>query len=425
MITLADYRERLEAQLPLLPVERLPLGEALGAVLAETVSTRWPIPLFDNSAMDGYAVQAASARAGARLRVVADVAAGSADDPPIGPGEAVRIMTGAPMPSGADAVVPLEHTAEGLGGAAAGSAPPPTVEVTVAPAVGANVRRAGEDAAAGEPAVAAGVELGPWQLSAIASAGRDQVVVRRMPRVAVISTGSELVAPGATPARGQIPESNSVLLEAALRAAGARVTHAVVVPDDGDALRLELGRMLDRESESGPTLGEVLVEQDAERLGVDAVVLSGGAAVGAFDPVRAVFGTSDAVRFDAVAMQPGRHEGFGVVGGVPVFCLPGNPVAVAVSFEVIVRPALRVMAGHASPDRPTLRVPAAAAWSSPLGRTQFVAVEFRDGGVAPVAGRAGGSHRVRSLADAAGLAVVAPEVTRVEAGDLVEVLPCG
>ncbi|MFF2495758.1 gephyrin-like molybdotransferase Glp [Agromyces sp. NPDC058064] len=413
-IPLDEYRERITARLPLLPAVRLPLDEALGAVLAEAVATRWPIPQFDNSAMDGYAVHAAASQAGATLRVVADLAAGSPDDPPLAPGEAVRIMTGAPLPSQADAVVPLEDTDLGLAGALAGSAPPASVTVTRAPAVGANVRKAGEDAAAGDTAVAAGRELGPWQLAAIASAGYDHVVARRMPRVAVLSTGSELVAPGADPARGQIPESNSVLVGAALRAAGAVVVSAGLVPDDEDALRVEIER----------TLGEAATARDGERLGVDAVVLTGGAAVGAFDPVRAVLGSVGSVRFDAVALQPGRHQGFGVVDGTPVFCLPGNPVAVAVSLELLVHPALRAMAGHAEPDRPRMRLPAAAGWRSPAGRTQVVPVIVERNGVAPVAGRASGSHRVRSLADAKAFAVVPPKVVVVEPGDLLEVLLC-
>ncbi|GAA1785380.1 gephyrin-like molybdotransferase Glp [Agromyces lapidis] len=414
MISVDEYRARLAASLPVLAAERLPLDEALGAVLAETVVTRWPIPLFDNSAMDGYAVHAAASQAGARLRVVADLAAGSPDDPPVAPGEAVRIMTGAPMPSQADAVVPLEDTELGLAGAAAGSAPPDWVTVARAPVVGAHIRRAGEDASAGEPAVVAGRELGPWQLAAIASAGHEHVIARRMPRVAVLSTGSELVAPGAVPARGQIPESNSVLVTAALRAAGAVVVSATVVPDDEDSLRVEVER----------TLGDAATALDGERLGVDAVVLTGGAAVGAFDPVRAVLGAAGSVRFDAVALQPGRHQGFGVIGGTPVFCLPGNPVAVAVSLELIVRPALRAMAEHAEPERPRFRLPAVTGWASPAGRTQVVPVVVETSGVAPVAGRASGSHRVRSLAEATAFAVIPPEVGLVEAGDLVEVILC-
>lgn len=425
-LDLDEYREHVASRLPVLETVRLPLDEALGTVLAGTVVTRWPIPLFDNSAMDGYAVRAADAQAGARLRVVADVAAGSPDDPPLAPGEAARIMTGAPMPSQADAVVPLEHTELGLGGALPGSAPPAWVTITRAPLVGANVRRAGEDASVGDPAVVAGRQLGPWQLAAIASAGHEHVVARRMPRVAVLSTGSELVAPGADPGRGQVPESNSVLVTAALRAAGAAVVSATVVPDDEDALRVEVERTLgDATALDGERLGDAATAPDGERLGVDAVVLTGGAAVGAFDPVRAVLGADGSVRFEAVAMQPGRHQGFGMIGGTPVFCLPGNPVAVAVSLELIVRPALRAMAGHAQPERPRFRLPAVTGWASPAGRTQVVPVVVEAHGVAPVTGRASGSHRVRSLAEATAFAIVPPEVERVETGDLVEVMLCG
>ncbi|MDR2280234.1 MAG: molybdopterin molybdotransferase MoeA, partial [Gordonia sp. (in: high G+C Gram-positive bacteria)] len=262
MRTVDEHRARILGAAAPLPVERIPLSEALGRVLASDVRSRWPVPLFDNSAMDGYAVHGGEAIAGAELRVVADVPAGSSLDPAIGPGEAARIMTGAPVPTDADAVVPLEHTDLGTEVRAAA---PDRIVVTTAPRPGAHIRRAGEDAEAGSLTVAAGTVLGPWQLSAAASAGHDVVEVHRSPRVAVVSTGSELIAPSDEPLRGQIPESNSVLLASAAAAAGADVVAVHTVADEESDLIAVL-----------------------DRVDVDVVVLSGGASVGAFDVVKAV-----------------------------------------------------------------------------------------------------------------------------------------
>jgi len=398
-IPLEEHRGRVLAAVRVLPVERVPLARARGLVLAGDVTSRWPVPLFDSSAMDGYAVRRADAVVGARLRVVADVPAGSALDPRIGPGEAVRIMTGAPVPSDADAVVPLEQTDLGT---AIGAEPPEHVTVTVEPRPGAHVRRAGEDTAAGAVVVAAGTALGPWQLSAVASAGHDEVEVHRAPRVAVVSTGSELVPPSAVPGRGQIPESNSVLLAAALEASGAVVTSVATVPDDDEALRRALA---------------------GAASSADVVVLSGGASVGAFDVVKNVLGSEPTVRFDNVAMQPGKPQGFGTLAdGTLVFCLPGNPVSVAVSFEMFVRPALRAMAGSAQVDRPRVTRAAAASWRCPAGRTQVLPVVLDDRTVRPATSGGSGSHLVGSLAVAEALAVVPAATPRVDEGDHVTVM---
>lgn len=399
MISVQEHRERILAVARALPVVRVPLADALGLVLADEVTSRWPVPLFDNSAMDGYAVRRADAVAGARLRVVADVAAGSALDPRLGEGDAARIMTGAPVPSDADAIVPLEQTDLGT---AIGATPPDWITVTAEPLPGAHVRRTGEDASAGAVTVEAGVELGAWQLSAIASAGHDVVAVHRRPRVAVISTGSELIAPSETPARGQIPESNSVLLTAALRAAGAAVTRTVTVPDDADALHHAL---------------------DTAAAEADAVVLSGGASVGAFDVVKAVLSPLASVSFDAVAMQPGKPQGFGTAGaGALLFCLPGNPVSVAASFEMFVRPALRAMAGHAEIDRPLITRIAGASWTTPKNRTQVLPVVYNDQITQPASHGGSGSHLVSSLADAQALAIIPADVERIDEGDSVTVM---
>ncbi|WP_243225981.1 gephyrin-like molybdotransferase Glp [Microbacterium sp. CIAB417] len=401
MITVADHRSRILAAAAALPPRAHALDEASGLVLAADVAARWPVPLFDNSAMDGYAVRAADAHEGAVLRVVADIPAGSGEDPAFGHGEAVRIMTGAPVPADADAVVPVEHTDLGV---FTGAVAPERITVTRAPSAGAHIRRRGEDVSAGAVVVRAGTVLGPWQLATIASAGHDRVLAHPAPRAAVVSTGSELVAPGAEPRRGQIPESNSRLLAAALRGTGAEIVRVATVADDESALRA------------------VLASLDA-----DLIVLSGGASVGAFDVVKAVLDEAGPgrgpVRFDAVAMQPGKPQGFGSASdGTLLFCLPGNPVSVAVSFEMFVRPAVRALAGRADIDRPRVSAPAGRAWTCPPGRAQVLPVVFSDGAVVPASGGGSGSHLVASLAQATDLAIVPAETSRVEVGDLVDVM---
>lgn len=397
MITIDEHLARILHTARRLPATSCDLTDAQGLVLAVDVTTRWPSPLFDNSAMDGYAVRAVDATAGATLKIVADVAAGSDQDPAIGSGEAARIMTGAAVPSDADAIVPLEQTDLGT---AIHETAPEQITVLAVPQPGAHIRHRGEDTPAGALAVASGTPLGPWQLSAIASAGVEQVTVHRAPRVAIISTGSELIAPSGTPRRGQIPESNSVLLSAAVRATGAVVTSIRTITDDPSALR----RALDA--------------TDA-----DAVILSGGASVGAFDVVKSVLGGERGVRFDQVAMQPGKPQGFGALdSGMLAFCLPGNPVSVAASFEIFVRPALRQMAGFAVIDRPRVIRAAGVAWACPQGRAQILPVAFDDETVRPATSGGSGSHLVTSLAVATAFAVIPAEIERVEQGDPVTVM---
>jgi molybdenum cofactor synthesis domain-containing protein len=397
--------EVLRAVHALAPVRR-PLDDALGLVLAENISTQTDTPPFDNSAMDGYAVHSADL-AGATdatpvtLTVVADLPAGSAHNPTIEVGQAARIMTGAPLPDGVDAVVPIEHTDGGTAG-------PRTVTVFRAPRAGAHVRRAGEDAAAGDVVITAGSVLRPTRISAAASAGAATVPVHPAPRVAVISTGSELVSPGQNLRRGQIPDSNSYLLAAAVTDAGGIATRMGAVPDDPDALGALLARVAP---------------------GVDAIVLSGGVSVGAFDVVKAVLAPLDTMFFGSVRMQPGKPQGFGrLPDGPVVFALPGNPVSAYVSFEAFVRPALRAMAGHRTVQRRIVTAVAAEAWNSPPGRTHFMPVEFESApGHEPVrvhraTAGGSGSHLVSALGRATGLAVIADTVDRVAIGDRLTVM---
>lgn len=380
------------------------LAGASGLTLAEPVHARVDVPVFDNSAMDGFAVRLedvrdASPDAPAILRVVADVPAGSAVDPAIGLGEAARIMTGAAVPTDADAIVPFEDTAGGLADSLG------DIAVVRAPRrAGAHIRRQGEDLRAGDLLMPAGAALGPLQLSAAAATGVDRVVVARPPRVVVVSTGDELVEPGADLERGQIPESNSVLLAGLVRATGADLLRAGCVSDDPDDLRALL----------------------AELTEADVVITSGGVSAGAYEVVKHVL--AGEISFTKVAMQPGKPQAFGRLStGALLFGLPGNPVSVAVSFEAFVRPALLAMQGRANLHRPILRLPAATAWRTPVGRRQYVpaAIDRSDPArwtVRPATPGGSGSHLAAGLAQAQAYAVVPAEVDAVAEGDLVDVM---
>lgn len=422
MRTLAEHRAAALALGAPLPTEEVGLDDALGRVLAQDVRTADALPRWANSAMDGYAVHladlvGASAEHPVTLWVVADLPAGTSADPRIDRGTAARIMTGAPVPSGADAIVPVEHTDGGT----------ISVTVRVEPAPGAHVRGAGEDAAAGDLVVPAGTLLGPAHVSACASVGQARLVVHRRPRVAVVSTGDELVAPGEPLARGQLPDSNSWLLAAAVREAGADAVRIGPVGDDPADLRALLDALdSGTYTQAGP---------------VDAIITSGGVSVGAYDVVKAALLDEPDVAFVPVAVQPGKPQGLGrLVHGTPVFALPGNPVSSFVSFELFVRPALRRLQGATEVERPTVVATVDDAWRTPPGRTQIMPVRVvapaddlgLDTAVDPATNprptvrRAtpggSGSHLVARLALADGLAVVPVEVAAVERGDLLTVL---
>ena len=384
---------------PLSPLD-LTLPDAHGCVLAEQVVSTFPLPPFDNSAMDGYAVRAGDiATAGestpVMLPVVGDIAAGSTGAYNVQPGLCVRIMTGAPMPAGADAVVPVEWTDGGIA----------QVRITRPAEPGAHVRRAGEELATGSVVLEPGAHLGATQIGLLAAVGRERVQARPRPRVVVLSTGSELVDPGTTLSTGQIPDSNSTLLTAAAREAGAIAFRVGIVPDDPRVL-------LD-------TLEDQLIRADL-------VLTSGGVSVGAYDVVKEAIGRLGEVRFSRVAMQPGMPQGFGVIGPdrTPFFGLPGNPVSAYVSFEVFVRPALRRMLGVEPINRPVVRARLTAPVSSPPGKRSFaratIAVEEGTYVVSPVGGS--GSHLIASLAKANCFVVVPENVDRLEAGDVAAVM---
>ncbi|MEU4728182.1 MULTISPECIES: molybdotransferase-like divisome protein Glp [unclassified Streptomyces] len=422
----------LAAVRPLEPIE-LQLLDAQGCVLVEDVTVPVALPPFDNSSMDGYAVrtadvQGASEEFPAVLTVIGDVAAGSGELPTVGPGEAARIMTGAPLPPGAEAVVPVEWTDGGTGGGAAAGMTPASaaperaggeVRVHRAAAPRAHVRARGSDVQAGDLALAAGTVLGPPQIALLAAIGRGTVRVRPRPRVVVLSTGSELVQPGEPLTNGTIYDSNSFALAAAARDAGAIAYRVGAVADDAETLRATIEDQLIR---------------------ADLLVTTGGVSVGAYDVVKEALSGVGAgedgvegggIDFRKIAMQPGKPQGFGSIGPdhTPLLALPGNPVSSYVSFELFVRPAIRALMGlpESQVRRPSVRAVLRAdkALGSPAGRRQFLrgAYDAESGTVRPVGGS--GSHLIAALAHADSLIVVPEDVTSVEPGTELEVVLLG
>ncbi|MFJ8887818.1 gephyrin-like molybdotransferase Glp [Streptomyces sp. NPDC102402] len=418
----------LAAVKPLEPIE-LQLPDAQGCVLVEDVVVEIALPPFDNSSMDGYAVrisdvEGASEEFPAVLTVIGDVAAGDgglADGRSVGPGEAARIMTGAPLPKGAEAVVPVEWTDGGTGGGPAASmrahsdAPEgASGEVRVHRAVKprAHVRAKGSDVRPGDLALRAGSVVGPPQIGLLAAIGRSTVRVRPRPRVVVLSTGSELAQPGEELTAGRIYDSNSFALTAAARDAGAIAYRVPAVADDAETLRATIEDQLIR---------------------ADIVVTTGGVSVGAYDVVKEALssvGDEDeaggGIDFRKLAMQPGKPQGFGSIGPdhTPLLALPGNPVSSYVSFELFVRPAILTLMGLDDVHRPTVRATLSAGetLSSPSGKRQFLrgTYDAEAGTVTPVGGA--GSHLIAALAQADALIVLPEDVTSAEPGTETEVI---
>ncbi len=389
----------LEACSPL-PAVDVPLAEALGCVAAEAVHAPTDVPAWDNTAMDGYAVRAAdTAAAPVQLQVIGVLPAGAAPDPdrPVGPGQAIRIMTGAPMPPGADAVVIVERTTALNGGANV------LVEAAVGP--GDNVRRPGSDLRAGQEVVTAGTELTPPLLGVLASVGRGTASVHRRPTVGVMSTGDELVE-GPTPLLpGQIYDSNRPMLAGLIRETACTPVDLGRAPDDPDAIAKTLDEALDR---------------------CDAVLLTGGVSMGDFDFVGDVFAGLGTAREWKIAVKPGKPLAWGMLRGRPVFGLPGNPVSAAVSFELFARPALRRLLGHPHPLRPVVRAVADEPFLRRQdGKTHLVRVvaslDAPDGRLHVRSAGGQGSHMLGALAAGNALAVL-PDGDGVAAGDAVDVI---
>lgn len=391
MRTVEQQVERVLGLAERLPAEPCPIWVD-GGVLAEDLSARVDVPPFDNSSMDGFAVRAADLSVGATLAVVGDIPAGATSVPTVGAGECARIMTGAPLPPGADSVLPVEETDQPMGEADL----PEFIVVGNPVPEGRFVRRRGENVSAGGHGLPAGLPWGPAAASAAASLGYGEVPLIPAPRVAVLSTGTELVAPGGELGFGQIPDSNSVLLAGLCRRFGATVVSAGAVADDREQFRGSL----------------------EEALAADLVVTTGGVSVGAFEVVRQV--TEGDIEFARVAMQPGKPQASGLLTApdgrrVPMLGLPGNPVSAFVSAWVFVRPLLAKLAGR--PDRwPQVPVEAGESWTTPPGRRQYVPVAISDGVATPVHRLGSGSHLVATLPLADALVVVPADVDRVEAG---------
>jgi len=391
LVSVEEHLTRVLADLAPLPAAEVPLMDALGLSLADDVTSEVSLPRFDNSAMDGYAVRVADlADVPATLPVAGEIGAGQSGVDTLEPGAVVKIMTGAPMPAGADAVVPYEWTDRGA----------ERVLIERAPAVAQHVRYSGEDVREGDVVLAAGTVLEPRHLGLLASIGRPSVKAGRRPRVVVVSTGSELREPGAELAADSIYEGNSFLLGGAAVRAGAEVRRLGIVPDDPAGF-LE-------------TLRSALADADL-------VITSGGVSQGDFDVVKAALRPLGTVWFGGVAMQPGKPQGYGRVDGVPIFTLPGNPVSSYISFQVFVLAALRRMMGRepAALPWPTARL-GEAVESSPEGKRQFLRGVLRDGELHRVGGP--GSHLVAALAASDALIVVPEEATSLAAGDEVQML---
>ena len=401
-ISVDDYLDLVLDSVPVLPPFEQTLLDSQGCALGGDLASPVDLPSFDNSAMDGYAVHAvdiagATEEAPVRLPVSADIAAG-ADNAFVVPSRmAARIMTGAPLPQGADTVVPVEFTD--------GKSVTVGVHRPVGP--GAHVRRRGEDTKVGDVLVRSGTRLTARHIATLAAAGIFRVNAHPRPRVVVLSTGSELVAPGNPLGSAKIYDANSFALSALVRSAGAVAYRVGIVPDDATELMSVLEDQLVR---------------------ADLVLTSGGVSVGAYDVVKQVLSRLGTVAFYSVAMQPGKPQGFGTIGEdkTPIFTLPGNPVSAFVSFEVIVRPVLRKMLGIASPRGEVRKAVTTKGWDSPQGRRQFARGWYELGGdgvatVRPVGSQ--GSHMVGDLTGSNCLIVVPEETSHVPAGARVDVLP--
>lgn len=397
LVPLEEYRRDVLTRVtPLEPIE-LGLLEAHGCVLAHDVVAGADVPAFVNSAMDGYAVDSASVRHDIALPLAGEVAAGRPMNGTLRPGSAARIMTGAPLPEGADAVVPVE-LAEESGG---------SVTLHVTPRKGDHVRGAGEDVRAGTTVLTAGRRLSAADIGMLAAIGHSRVVAHPRPRVTVIATGDELVDPGAPLGPGQIHDSNSYTLTAMAREVGATAFRSHIVVDDR--------RALSDAFEGALTNADILLT-------------SGGVSAGRYDFVKEVLGQIGDVTFQKVGMQPGMPQAFGFVGGdgpnrIPCFGLPGNPVSAFVSFEVLVRPALRRMQGRADLNRPRVTAVLEESVSSPPHKVSFLRVRLRRDGPRWLARLTGpqGSGLLHSAVAADGLAEVPANQTQVEAGETVVV----
>ncbi len=398
-----------------LPTERIPLDDALGRTLREPIVADEPFPPFANSAMDGFAVQSttitsATTTSPATLKVIETIGAGRVAKLPVGPGEAIRIMTGAVIPEGADGVVPIEHTSawqnEGEGQAGG------TVKINTPAQPGENIRAAGEDFAIGERLVEMGAVVDPGVIAVMAALGHAEADVSIVPRVAILSTGNELIGLGKPVLPGQVRDSNMHMIRAMVRAAGAEPGPCWHLADDPTAIGDAIARVKDH---------------------CDVILSIGGVSAGDFDPVKQALTDMPTVELWKVGMRPGQPQAFGVLeGGKLFFGLPGNPVSSAIVFEILVRPALWRMMCRAVLDRPTVRAVMGEAVTSKVGRRDFVRVRL-EALSAEEASRVGAPYRawltgtqssgaVSSVLRAEGLAIIDTDAPDLGLGQVVAVV---
>nr|WP_128619148.1 gephyrin-like molybdotransferase Glp [Mycobacterium lepraemurium] len=397
MRSVAEHQRVVAGLIRARPPVAVSLAQAQGLVLTEDVVAGLALPVFDNSAMDGYAVRAEDT-AGATperpvvLPVAEDVPAGRTDELTLRPGTAHRIMTGAPVPTGATAVAPVEDTDGGVD----------VVSIRAPREPGKHIRRAGEDVSPGTTVLRRGQVVTPAVLGLAAALGIAELSVIPRQRVLVISTGSELVAPGAALRPGQIYESNSIMLAGAVRDAGAELV-AVATAEDEVA---QFSSIIDRYA-----------------AGTDLIITSGGVSAGAYEVVKDAFGREgdQGVEFVKVAMQPGMPQGVGRAAGATIVTLPGNPVSALVSFEVFIRPALRTAMGLPDPERPHRSAVLAESLTSPRGKRQFRRAVLDDDAGTVVSYGPPASHHLRWLASANALLDIPEDVVEVPEGTTLEV----
>ncbi len=397
MIPLEEARTFVLSGCEVGPTELVPVDDALDLVTSEPIAATGPIPPFDNTAMDGFAVRAADVEhAPTTLRMVGTVAAGARPDVEVASGEAVRIMTGAPLPPGADAVVMVELTSLSDDGS--------TVEISTPVPVGNHVRPTGDDLQPGQVVFEPGTTLSAAHLGVCTSIGVYDVPVHARPRVGVISTGDELVDSPAPLEIGQIRDSNRHTLLALVRSMGATGVDLGVIADDEDQIR------------------SALLDAAAR---CDAVVTSGGVSMGDFDYVKKVLTEIGDMRWMQVAIKPAKPLAFGTVGGTPIFGLPGNPVSSMVSFELFARPGIRKMMGHRQPVEPPIPgVARAELRRRPDGKTHFArvtAVPDTDGRYGASFSGGQGSHQLSAMANGNALAII-PDGDGVNPGEPVDLI---
>jgi molybdopterin molybdotransferase len=398
MLSVEEALERLLSRIQPLPVTQMPLSEAAGLVLAEDILVPEDMPPFANSAMDGFALRSVDSQPldgqPPRLRVTGNIAAGYIADHPVEPGTAMRIMTGAPLPPGADAVIQIELTRY--------DGPQSSwVDVLEAVAPGNNIRPAGEDMRQGEVVLHKGDELSPWAIGILASLGKAIVPVFRRPQVAILGTGDEILDIDQPLQPGKIRNSNSYLLEAAVRRAGGMPLRLGVAQDTLESLREKL---------------------DQAR-GSDLLLTSGGVSVGDFDLVKEMLTSQGEIDFWRINMRPGKPVAFGYLGQLPLLGLPGNPVSTAITFELFGRPLVRRMLGHTRLRRPQVAATITDSMSERTARRHYVRAHVEWQGDHFLARTTGnqGSHITTSLLTANALLII-PENTTLRPGDMVQAL---